>query len=163
MLDLSHNPLSDSSYSSLSRTHHNYGEVTGLILSHNQLTGIHTKLTKLRLHRVFKADHNQITDIPYDFSLLLQSYGKTKITLGHNKWVCECTAEINNLVTSSQYSFSQNITFSRTCWLRWLTMKMLLAVMDQVLRKLWDKWYYFLSQFCTSIMLFFNCISGISP
>ena len=103
MLDLSHNNLSDSSFSSLSPQ--NYDQVTGLILSHNQLTNIHTKLTKMRLHRVFKADHNQLTEIPYDFSLLLQSFAKTKITLGHNQWQCRCNAEILNLVIFLQHFF----------------------------------------------------------
>ena len=98
MLNLSHNNLSDLSYSSLDVAKQNYGGLTGLILSHNQLTAIHTKLTKLKLHRVFKADHNNITEIPYDFSLLLQSYPKNKITLGHNPWRCSCNAEITSLV-----------------------------------------------------------------
>ena len=86
MLDLSYDNLSDLSYSSLDVAKQNYGELTGLILSQNQLSAIHTKLTKLKLHRVFKADHNNIAEIPYDFCLLLQSYPKNKIMLGHNMW-----------------------------------------------------------------------------
>ena len=98
ILDLSHNNISDMAYNSLNLSHQNYAEVTGLILSYNNLTTIHTKLTKIKLHRVFKADHNQISVIPYDFSLLLQSYPKNKITLGSNQWRCSCHAEITSLV-----------------------------------------------------------------
>ena len=98
MLDMSNNNLSQSSYSSLELTQQNYGELSGLLLSHNQLTAIHPKLTKMRLYRVFKADNNLLAEIPYDFSLILQSYAKNQITLGQNPWRCSCTAEITNLV-----------------------------------------------------------------
>ena len=98
MLDLSHNNLSHHSYSSLDLPAQNYGEVSGLILSHNHLPAIHNKLTKMRLHRAFKADHNLLSEIPYDFSLLLQSYAKNQITLGHNQWRCSCNAEITSTV-----------------------------------------------------------------
>jgi len=112
IVDLSHNNLSDSSFSSLSLTPQHYDQVTGMILSHNQLTSINTKLTKMRLHRVFKADHNQITEIPYDFSLLLQSFAKTKITLGHNQWRCRCNAEILSLSLLAKLVDSEDVTCS---------------------------------------------------
>ena len=102
MLDMSNNNLSQSSYSSLELTQQNYGELSGLLLSHNQLTAIHPKLTKMRLYRSFKADNNLLAEIPYDFSLLLQSYAKNQITLGQNPWRCSCTAEITNLVARCQ-------------------------------------------------------------
>ena len=96
VLDLSHNLLN--SFSSLSPISQNYQHISSLILSYNLLTTIDTKLLKLKLDRSFKADHNAITDIPYDFSLLLQKYAKNEITLGNNPWACSCNAEITNLV-----------------------------------------------------------------
>ena len=96
VLDLSHNQIK--SFSSLNPVPQNYQHISSLILSHNLLTSIDTKLLKLKLDRSFKADHNAITEIPYDFSLLLQKYAKNEITLGNNPWACSCNAEITNLV-----------------------------------------------------------------
>ena len=100
ILDLSHNNLSDLAYSSLDIPTQHYSDLAGLVLSHNLLTQIHTKLSKLRLYRMFKADHNQMSSIPYHFSLHLQSYPSNKLTLGHNPWICTCNAEITSLVTN---------------------------------------------------------------
>ena len=98
ILDLSHNKLSDSSFEYLKFEEQNYEDITGLILSHNQITTIHPMLTKMKLHRMFKADHNRLKVVPYDFSLLLQSFAKIKITLADNRWECRCNAEIVSLV-----------------------------------------------------------------
>ena len=59
---------------------------------------------RLNLHRSFKADNNQLQDIPYDFSLLLQKYDHNAITLGSNPWLCTCNAEITDTVSCSLYS-----------------------------------------------------------
>ena len=96
VLDLSHNLLN--SFYSLSPISQNYQHISSLFLSHNMLSSIDTKLLKLKLDKSFKADHNAITEIPYDFSILLQKYADNEITLGHNPWACSCNAEITNLV-----------------------------------------------------------------
>ena len=76
----------------------NYQEITSLAISHNLISAIGTKLLRLKLHRAFRADHNLLTYIPYDFSLLLQKYDHNIITLGHNPWTCICNAEITDTV-----------------------------------------------------------------
>ena len=76
----------------------NYLEITSLALSHNLISAIGTKLLRLKLHRAFRADNNLLTDIPYDFSLLLQKYDHNVITLGYNPWTCICNAEITDTV-----------------------------------------------------------------
>ena len=96
VLDLSHNNLT--SYSSLSPEAQNYQYVSSLILSHNQLTYIDTKLLQMKLDKQFKADHNLIREIPFDISQLLQKYLNNEIKLGHNPWSCYCNAEITDLV-----------------------------------------------------------------
>ena len=97
VLDVSHNQIQ--SFYSLTPVTQNYQHISSLILSHNLLTTIDTKLLKLKLDRSFKADHNAITEIPYDFSLLLQKYAKNEVFLGNNPWACSCNAEITNLVS----------------------------------------------------------------
>jgi len=96
VLDLSHNQLSQESYDMLDVVSQNYLEITSLILSHNNINYIGTKLLKMKLHRSFKADHNALTEIPYDFSLLLQKYDHNQISLGSNPWHCTCNAEITD-------------------------------------------------------------------
>ena len=98
ILDISYNNLSDQCYDDLNISVQHYSDLSGIILSHNHFNTINPKLNKLKLHRQFEADHNNISRIPYDFSLLLQSFPKTKIRLGHNPWLCSCNAEITNLV-----------------------------------------------------------------
>ena len=80
----------------------NYLEITSLSLSHNLISAIGTKLLRLKLHRAFRADHNLLTDLPYDFSLLLQKYDHNIITLGHNPWTCICNAEITDTVINRE-------------------------------------------------------------
>jgi len=75
----------------------NYLEISGLSLAHNKFTSIDTKLLSLKLHRAFRAEHNLLTEVPYDFSLLLQKYDKNVIALGHNPWTCMCNSEITNM------------------------------------------------------------------
>jgi len=99
VLDLSHNLLSQDSYDLLDVTNQNYLEITSLILSHNNINYIGTKLLKMKLHRSFKADHNALTEIPYDFSLLLQKYDHNQISLGSNPWHCACNSEITDSVS----------------------------------------------------------------
>jgi len=96
VLDLSHNQLSQDSYDMLDVINQNYLEITSLILSHNNINYIGTKLLKMKLHRSFKADHNSLTEIPYDFSLLLQKYDHNQISLGSNPWHCTCNSEITD-------------------------------------------------------------------
>jgi len=96
VLDLSHNNLSQDSYDMLDVINQNYLEITSLILSHNNINYIGTKLLKMKLHRSFKADHNALTEIPYDFSLLLQKYDHNQISLGSNPWHCTCNSEITD-------------------------------------------------------------------
>ena len=72
VLDLSYNQLSQDSYEVLDVVRQNYLEITSLSLAHNRIASIGTKLLRLKLHRSFSCDHNQLRDIPYDFSLLLQ-------------------------------------------------------------------------------------------
>ena len=55
-------------------------------------------MTNLELHRGFRADHNQLTEIPYDFSNMLQRFADNQITLGDNPWQCSCNAEITHEV-----------------------------------------------------------------
>ena len=97
VLDLSHNEID--SFSSLYPADQKYQHISSLILSYNKLDSLDTKLLQLKLDRLFKADHNAITEIPYDISLLLQKYAKNEVFLGHNPWMCYCDAEITNLVT----------------------------------------------------------------
>ena len=97
ILDLTGNILSDSSYNSLDIAEKNYGELSGLILSHNKFSFIDPKLNKLKLHRLFRIDHNNLSEIPYDFSQGLQS-SKPKISFSQNRWNCDCGSEITNLV-----------------------------------------------------------------
>ena len=96
VLDLSHNNLT--SYTSLSPETQNYQYVSSLILSHNRLTYIDTKLLQMKLDKQFKADHNFIKEIPFDISQLLQKYLNNEIMLGHNPWSCYCNAEIKDMV-----------------------------------------------------------------
>ena len=96
MLDLSHNKLT--SFSSLSPDTQNYQHVSGLNLAFNQLTTIDIKVVRLKLDKYFRADHNQISDLPFDVSQYLQKYLKNEISLGHNPWSCYCNAEITKLV-----------------------------------------------------------------
>ena len=86
------------SYDMLDLARQNYLEITSLALSHNLISSIGTKLLRLKLHRAFRADNNLLTDIPYDFSLLLQKYDHNVITLGYNPWTCICNAEITDTV-----------------------------------------------------------------
>ena len=94
VLDLSHNMLTQDSYDMLDIARQNYLQITSLNLAHNKIQSIGTKLLRLQLHRSFRADHNLLSEIPYDFSLLLQKYDHNIITLGHNPWICNCNAEI---------------------------------------------------------------------
>ena len=48
---------------------------------------------------MFHADHNSLTELPYDFSQLLQNYDTKNVTLGHNRWRCSCNAEIADTVS----------------------------------------------------------------
>ena len=98
ILDLSHNNLSDLAYSSLHLAEQHYTDLSGLILSYNQLNSLQPKLSKLKLHRMFRADNNNISSISHHPSLHLQSYPSNKITLGSNPWRCSCNAEITSLV-----------------------------------------------------------------
>ena len=43
-------------------------------------------------------DHNNVTSISNDFSLLLQSFQDNQIRLGDNPWQCQCGAEITDRV-----------------------------------------------------------------
>lgn len=94
VLDLSHNLLGQAAYNDLNVVGMNYANLESLILSHNQFTAIDMKLFKLKLYRAFKADNNLLTELPYDFSQLLQNYDTKNVTLGHNLWLCSCNAEI---------------------------------------------------------------------
>jgi hypothetical protein len=94
VLDLSHNLLDQAAYNLLDVVGMNYINLESLILSHNKFTTIDMKFFKLKLHRAFKADHNELTELPYDFSQLLQNFDTKNVTLGHNQWLCSCNAEI---------------------------------------------------------------------
>ena len=98
ILDISHNNISDMAYSSLKLSDQHYTDLSGLILSHNQLSSLHPKLSQLKLHRMFKVDNNNISSISHHLSLHLQSYPNNKISLGYNPWRCSCNAEITSLV-----------------------------------------------------------------
>ena len=104
VLDLSHNQLSQDSLEMLDVGRQNYLDLNSLILSHNNIQSIGTKLLKLKLHRSFKADHNSLTDIPYDFSQVLQKYDTMFISLANNPWQCSCTAQITDTVKLSRCS-----------------------------------------------------------
>ena len=54
----------------------------------------------LPLFRAFKADHNLLTELPYDFSQLLQK-NTNLVTLGDNLWHCSCNAEITGTVSTT--------------------------------------------------------------
>ena len=101
VLDLSHNKLTQDSLEMLDVGRQNYLDLNSLILSHNNIQSIGTKLLKLKLHRSFKADHNSLTDIPYDFSQVLQKYDTMFISLANNPWQCSCTAQITDTVNIS--------------------------------------------------------------
>jgi len=93
-LDLSNNSLSSASYEHLDVVRDNYERVQYLNISHNQFDSFNTKLQEIMLRSEFTATHNQITNIPYDFSKHLQKNTKV-ILLGNNPWICGCNAEIN--------------------------------------------------------------------
>ena len=88
--------------SSLSPDTQNYQHVSSLFLSPNQLSTIHTKLVRLKLDKSFRADHNLISDLPFEVSQYLQKYLKNEVSLGHNPWTCYCNAEITKLVSQTQ-------------------------------------------------------------
>ena len=45
------------------------------------------------------VDHNELSSISYEMSMLVQSFQNNKVLLGHNHWRCECNAEITNMVS----------------------------------------------------------------
>jgi len=96
VLDLSYNLLDQEAYNDLDVVKMNYINLRSLILSYNKLSTIDMKLFKLKLDRAFKADHNVLTELPYDFSQLLQNFDTKNVTLGHNQWMCACHAEITS-------------------------------------------------------------------
>ena len=96
-LDLSYNNIS--SYYGFDPEKQNYHYISSLILSHNKLTHIDKNLLQLKLDKVFRADDNLITEIPFDFSQLLQKYQNNEVILGQNPWICYCNAEITDLVS----------------------------------------------------------------
>ena len=112
VLDLSHNQLTQDSLEMLDVGRQNYLDLNSLILSHNNIQSIGTKLLKLKLHRSFKADHNSLTDIPYDFSQVLQKYDTMFISLANNPWQCSCTSQITDTVrlTKRTLTVSQLLT-----------------------------------------------------
>ena len=61
-------------FESLDLERGNYEEVATLILSHNKLTRLDSKILSLRPERGLKVDHNLLTGITWDLSLLLQSF-----------------------------------------------------------------------------------------
>ena len=102
-------------FQSLDLEQGHYKEVATLILSHNKLTRLDSKILSLRPERGLKVDNNLLTGITWDLSLLLQSFQVTaldhrsliihsnivqdnRVTLGHNPWLCDCNAEITNRV-----------------------------------------------------------------
>ena len=72
--------------------------MSGLNLAFNQLTTIDIKVVRMKLDKYFRADHNQINDLPFDVSQYFQKYLKNEISLGQNPWSCYCNAEITKLV-----------------------------------------------------------------
>ena len=58
------------------------------------------------LVRAFKADHNVLTELPYDFSQLLQNFDTKNVTLGYNQWMCSCHAEITSVVRRFSFLYS---------------------------------------------------------
>ena len=58
------------------------------------------------LARAFKADHNVLTELPYDFSQLLQNFDTKNVTLGYNQWMCSCHAEITSVVRRFSFLYS---------------------------------------------------------
>ena len=101
VLDLSYNNINNSAFKKLDIHKHNYFEVASIILSHNNLTSIDSKLLSLKPYRGFHVDHNKISVISYELSQLLQSFKDNEISLGHNLWRCECDAEITNTVSQT--------------------------------------------------------------
>ena len=68
------------------------------------------------LARAFKADHNVLTELPYDFSQLLQNFDTKNVTLGYNQWMCSCHAEITSVVRRFLLFFLSNVhTNSKLC------------------------------------------------
>ena len=61
-------------FDSLDLERGHYEEVATLILSHNKLTRLDSKILSLRPERGLKVDHNLLTGITWDLSLLLQSF-----------------------------------------------------------------------------------------
>ena len=68
---------------------------------------------KLRffLSRAFKADHNVLTELPYDFSQLLKKFDTKNVTLGHNQWMCSCHAEITGRGLQRKIQDQQEVSF----------------------------------------------------
>jgi len=113
MLDLSRNKLHSDAFSNLDISVDNYDEVASLILSHNSLSRIDGKVLELRPHRELLVDHNQLTEISSDLSLLIQSFQENKVMLGHNNWRCECNAEITNMALLSKLSDLESVICSQ--------------------------------------------------
>lgn len=110
VLDLSHNLLDQAAYDDLDVVEMNYINLRSLILSHNRLSTIDMKLFKLKLDRAFKADHNVLTELPYDFSQLLKKFDTKNVTLGHNQWMCSCHAEITGRGLQRKIQDQQEVT-----------------------------------------------------
>ena len=71
---------------------------------------------KLLFSRAFKADHNVLTELPYDFSQLLKKFDTKNVTLGHNRWMCACHAEITGRGLQRKIQDQQEVPFSfKTC------------------------------------------------
>jgi len=110
VLDLSHNLLNQAAYEDLDVVRMNYINLRSLILSHNRFSSIDMKLFKLKLDRAFKADHNVLTELPYDFSQLLQNFDTKNVTLGYNQWMCSCHAEITSVGLQRKIQDQEEVT-----------------------------------------------------
>ena len=52
-----------------------------------------------------------MTELPYDFSQLLKKFDTKNVTLGHNRWMCSCHAEITGRGLQRKIQDQQEVIF----------------------------------------------------
>ena len=52
-----------------------------------------------------------LTELPYDFSQLLKKFDTKNVTLGHNRWMCSCHAEITGRGLQRKIQDQQEVPF----------------------------------------------------
>ena len=76
-------------------------------LDFGQALNIENLFSKACWHPYLKIlPQNVLTELPYDFSQLLQNFDTKNVTLGYNQWMCSCHAEITSVVRRFSFLYS---------------------------------------------------------